>query len=283
VNGIDSIEPLPMPFMELLTERLRLYFVTGGMPEVVADWFDRSDTEKMERIMSGILASYEIDFSKHLSPSMTRRAARVWNTLPSQMSKENRKFQYKVVKEGANARDYEEAIDWLCRVSLMYRVIRCRAPGLPIVAYDDDGSFKLYAADVGLIRALSKLDASAVTEGDRLFTEFKGALSENYVLNALAMRYDTPIRYWTTYHPSYEVDFLLQHGNHIIPVEVKAGLSNKGKGLAVYGERYADKTPLRVRYSLLNLDLSGDLLNIPLFLADRTPELVDLALKSVRH
>jgi predicted AAA+ superfamily ATPase len=271
-------QPIPAPFFQLLTEKLKLYFITGGMPEAVSEWIDRGDPEKLDRVMRSVLTAYNIDFTKHLTPAMSRKVSRVWASLPSQLAKENKKFQYRLVKDGANARDYEEAIDWLTDVDLAHRVLRCSAPGLPISAYEDAAHFKLYAADVGMLRRLSGLDTSAFAEGDRLFTEFKGALTENYIMEALTAVYDAPLHYWTKPKPAYEVDFLLQHRNEVIPIEVKAGKDNKGKGLAVYGRTYAAKTPLRVRFSMLNLHMKDDLLNIPLFLADRTRQLIDSAL-----
>ncbi|MDR2162699.1 MAG: ATP-binding protein [Clostridiales Family XIII bacterium] len=279
IGDIDRIEPIPEPFFNLLHDRLKLYFVTGGMPEAVAEWIDRTDPGKLEQVIRNIITSYSIDFIKHLTPTMSRRVSRAWESLPSQLSKENKKFQYKLVKNGANARDYEEAIDWLTNVNLVHRVKRCTAPGLPISAYEDESSFKLYAADVGILRSLASLDPSVFGEGHRLFTEFKGALSENYVLQALSAAYDTPMHYWTKLKPAYEVDFILQHRNEIIPIEVKAGTDNKGKSIAFYGKTYAEKTPLRVRFSTMNLHIKDDLLNIPLFLADMTPQLIELAMQ----
>jgi predicted AAA+ superfamily ATPase len=222
-----------------------------------------------------------VDFIKHLEAASARRVVRVWNSLPQQLAKENKKFQYVLVKEGVGARDYEEAIDWLTDVSLAHRVNRIKAPGLPLSAYEDEKAFKFYAADVGLLRRLSNLDPSAYGEGWRLFTEFKGALAENYILQALTASYESKLHYWTTYNPTYEVDFVLQHRNEVIPIEVKSGKDSKGKGLAIYRGKYPEKTGLRIRFSLLNLDLSDDLLNIPLFMADHSKRLIDIALASI--
>jgi predicted AAA+ superfamily ATPase len=172
MNSVDHIEAVPELFFKSFEEKLKLYFVTGGMPEAVAEWIDRGDPEKLDRTIQSILTAYNIDFTKHLSPSMSRRVAKVWSSLPSQLAKENKKFQYGLVKNGANARDYEEAIDWLTSVELAYRVVRCSAPGLPISAYEDASHFKMYAVDVGMLRRLAGLNTSAFGEGNRLFTEF---------------------------------------------------------------------------------------------------------------
>jgi predicted AAA+ superfamily ATPase len=278
LDGVDRIEHIPLPFFSLLTEKMKLYFVTGGMPEAVAVWAERKDPEGVDATLRNILFAYDVDFIKHLEAASAQRVARVWDSLPQQLAKENKKFRYALVKDGAGARDYEDAIDWLTDVSLAHRVNRIKAPGLPVSAYEDERAFKLYAADVGLLRRLSALDPSAYGEGPRLFTEFKGALAENYILQALTASYESKLRYWATYNPTYEVDFVLQHKNDVIPIEVKSGKDNKGKGLAVYRDKYPEKTGLRIRFSLLNLDLSGDLLNIPLFMADHAKRLIDIAL-----
>jgi predicted AAA+ superfamily ATPase len=277
MDSIDRIEQIPAPFFSLFEEKLKLYFIVGGMPEAVAEWIDRSDAEKLDRVLQNILTAYNIDFMKHLSPTMSRRVARVWSSLPSQLARENKKFRYKLVKNGANARDYEEAIDWLKSVQLVNNVPRCTAPGIPISAYEDASSFKLYAADVGMLRRLSALDPSAYGADRQLFTHFRGALSENYILQALSAAYESGLHYWSKQKPPYEVDFIIQHRNDIIPAEVKAGTDSKGKGLAKYREYYAAETPLRIRYSLLNLHKKDDLLNIPIFLADITPRLIEQA------
>jgi predicted AAA+ superfamily ATPase len=282
LDGVDRIEQIPLPFFSLLNEKMKLYFVTGGMPEAVAGWAEHRDSAGVDTTLRNILFAYDVDFIKHLEAASAQRVVRVWNSLPQQLAKENKKFRYMLVKEGVGARDYEEAIDWLTDVSLAHRVNRIKAPGLPLSAYEDERAFKLYAADVGLLRRLSALDPSAYGEGWRLFTEFKGALAENYILQSLTASYESRLRYWTTYNPAYEVDFVLQHKNDVIPVEVKSGKDSKGKGLAVYREKYPDKTRLRVRFSLLNLDLSDDLLNIPLFMADHSKRLIDIALAGMQ-
>jgi predicted AAA+ superfamily ATPase len=186
-----------------------------------------------------------------------------------------------VIKSGASSRDYGEALTWLTDARLTYRVARINSPGLPISAYEDSVAFKLYAADVGLLRSLSNLDMSVFAQGSTLFTGFKGALTENFVLQSLTAAGDVPLRYWSITNPNHEVDFIMQSGMHIIPIEVKAGAESKGKSLGFYKRRYPNQTALRVRYSLLNLDLTDDLLNIPLYLIDQTPQLIDLALATL--
>ena len=195
------------------------------------------------------------------------------------MAKENKKFIYKAVKDGARAREYEDTLQWLCDANLTHRIYRSSAPGLPISAYDDLSAFKLYLVDVGLLRRLSLLAPSAFAEGNRLFVEFRGALSENYVLQALRNQFEAVPRYWTINNPRYEVDFLIQRENDVFPVEVKSETNVKSSSLRKFKEKYEDKVKLRIRFSLSNLRLDDDLLNIPLFMADYSDKLIGMALK----
>ena len=203
----------------------------------------------------------------------------IWNSIPSQLARENKKFLYKVVKEGARAREYEDALQWLVDANLVKKIYRSTAPGLPLAAYDDLSAFKIYMADVGLLRRLSMLSPTAFGEGNRLFTEFKGALSENYVLESLVNQLEVTPRYWSQNNPPYEVDFIIQMENEIIPVEVKADANTEARSLKKYKEKFGDKINLRVRFSLNNLKLDDDLLNIPLFLADEATRLMEIAMK----
>jgi predicted AAA+ superfamily ATPase len=282
INGLDAIEGLPEPFRNLLYDRLKQYFTTGGMPEAVAEWLDRRDTDKLERVLTSILNAYQYDFSEHLDSSMLQKVSAIWQSLPAQLSKENKKFKYNMMKDGASSRDYGEALVWLTDARLAYRVARVNAPGLPVSAYEDPAAFKLYAADVGLLRSLSDLDMGVFAQGSTLLTGFKGALTENFVLQSLAATTGKPLRYWSITNPNNEVDFIMQSGMHVIPIEVKAGAVSKGRGLGAYKRRYPNQTTLRIRYSLLNLDLTDDLLNIPLYLVDQTPRLIELALATLR-
>ena len=186
---------------------------------------------------------------------------------------------YKVVKNGARAREYEDALQWLVSAQLVYKIYRNTAPSLPIAAYDDVSAFKIYLADVGLLRRLAKLAPTAFSEGNRLFTEFKGALTENYVLQALLTQFEVTPRYWSQTNPPYEVDFLIQRENDIFPVEVKSEANINSRSLKKFKELFPNQTKLRIRFSLNNLKLDDDMLNIPLFMADYTDKLIELALK----
>jgi len=281
LNNINSIEPIPDAFFNPLCEKLKMYFITGGMPESVRSWAEDQDVELMQQALSNILGAYERDFAKHLEPKDFPKISMIWKSIPSQLARENKKFIYNAVKEGARAREYEDALQWLCDANLACKIYRSSAPGLPISAYDDLSAFKLYVVDVGLLRRLSQLAPSAFGEGNRLFVEFKGALSENYVLQSLRNQFEVTPRYWTTDHPRYEVDFLIQRENDIIPVEVKSADNVESRSLKKFKEKYGDKVHLRVRFSLANLRIDGDVLNIPLFMADQADRLIGLAAKNL--
>lgn len=279
MSSIERIEPIPEAFFNPLYEKLKMYFVTGGMPEAVRSWTQDRDVELMQQVLSNILVAYERDFSKHPDPKDFPKISTIWKSIPSQLARENKKFIYKVVKEGARAREYEDALQWLCDANLTYKIYRSTAPGLPISAYDDLSSFKIYMVDVGLLRRLSLLAPSAFGEGNRLFVEFKGALSENYVLQALQNQFEALPRYWTIDNPRFEVDFLIQRENDILPVDVKSESNVESKSLKKYKEKYSDKAKLRIQFSLNNLRLDDDLLNIPLFMADYTDIIIGKALE----
>jgi uncharacterized protein len=279
--GIEEIAPIPEIFFNPLVEKLKLYFVTGGMPESVVAWSEEHDSGRVQVVLKKLLDSYALDFSKHTPVKDIPKLGMVWNSLPSQLARENKKFLYGLVKEGARARDYEDSIRWLENAGLVNKVYRCAKPGLPLSAYEDLSAFKLYAADVGILRRLSQLDPSAFGDGARLFTEFKGALTENFVFQSLSRSFDVAPRYWSSGNDA-EVDFLLQRKNDIIPVEVKSDKNVRSRSLALYGERYRETTKIKLRFSLRNLSLDGDILNLPLFLIDHLDRLLGLAMTTSR-
>jgi len=279
MGSLDTIAPLPDAFFNPLYEKLKMYFITGGMPESVKIWTEYRDVDRMQQALSNIHRAYERDFAKHLEPKDFPKISLIWKSIPSQLARENKKFIYRAVKDGARAREYEDALQWLCDANLTYKIFRSTAPGLPISAYDDISAFKIYMADVGLLRRLALLAPSAVAEGSRLFVEFKGALSENYILQALVHQFEAMPRYWSMNNPNHEVDFLVQRENKIYPVEVKSGLPMESKSLKKFKELYADDVGLRLRFSLNTLRLDNDLLNIPMFMADYVDRLIVLAEK----
>ena len=279
MDSIDEISPIADAFYNPLYEKLKMYFVTGGMPESVLMWTENKKVQKIQEALSNILQSYEADFGKHPNVNEFPKITLIFKSIPSQLAKENKKFLFKVVKEGARAREYEDALQWLVNGQLVHKIYRCNKPNLPIAAYDDLSAFKIYLSDVGLLRRLSQLDPSAFIEGNRLFTEFKGALSENYILQALVNQFEVTPRYWSQNNPPYEVDFLIQRANDIFPIEVKANTNTKATSLKKYKELFKEQTKLRVRFSLDNLRLDEDMLNIPLFLADKPDKLIGLPLQ----
>ena len=279
LDQINTLEPLPDAFFNPLYEKLKMYYITGGMPEPVLMWTQARDVGAMQEALSDIIGAYERDFAKHSDVSEFPKISMIWRSLPSQLARENKKFLYRVVKEGARAREYENALQWLVDARLVHKVYRSSAPGLPVSAYDDLSAFKIYLVDVGLLRRLAMLSPTAFGEGNRLFTEFKGALTENYVLQALVMQFEVLARYWSQSNPPYEVDFLVQRDNDIFPVEVKSEANTDSKSLRKFKELFGDRVKLRIRFSLNNLKLDGDALNIPLFMADHSQRLIGLALE----
>lgn len=279
LDSIETLESIPDAFFNPLYEKLKMYYVTGGMPESVRMWTEARDVAIMQEALADIIGAYERDFAKHPGVSEFPKISMIWKSIPSQLARENKKFIYKAVKEGARAREYEDALQWLVDARLVYKIYRSSAPGLPVSAYDDLSAFKIYLVDVGILRRLAMLAPTAFGEGNRLFTEFKGALTENYVLQELATQFEVVPRYWSKSNPPYEVDFLLQRENDIFPVEVKAETNTNSRSLRKFKELYGDRVKLRIRFSLDNLKLNNDVLNIPLFMAGHTDRLIGLALE----
>ncbi len=277
LDTIDSIEKIPDAFFNPLYEKLKMYYITGGLPESVLMWTKERDSELMIKSLNNIIEAYERDIAKHPNIKEFPKISMIWRSLPSQLSRENKKFIYKVVKEGARAREYEDALQWLVDANLVNKVYRVTAPRIPLSAYDDLSAFKIYLMDVGLLNRLSLLSPLAFSEKNRLFTEFKGALTENYVLQSLIPQFEVTPKYWSD--NNYEIDFIVQKDNEVIPIEVKAETNTKSKSLQKFKEKYNDDIKLRVRFSFDNLKLDNGVLNIPLFLADYTNKLITIALE----
>ncbi|MBO5478693.1 MAG: ATP-binding protein [Clostridia bacterium] len=274
MRNIDKIEPIPEIFFKQLEEKLKAYFIIGGMPEAVFSWVNEKDIEQVNKIQSSILKSYENDFAKHVENSEANKISLIWNSIPSQLSKENKKFLYQTVKEGARAREYENSLNWLNDANLISKVYNIKKADIPLKAYHDLSAFKIYMNDVGLLRRMSNIDSKIIIEGNRLFEEFKGALTENYILNMLNTVYENVPNYFT--FDKHEIDFMIQTQNQIVPIEVKAGTSTNNKSLSKYNEKY--DTNLSIRLSLNNLSLDGKILNIPLFLVEHIEELIKIAM-----
>jgi predicted AAA+ superfamily ATPase len=271
VEKMTTLAELPLIIFNRLAESYRKYLITGGMPKVVADFLENKGLESVEENQQKIMNAYALDFAKHAETKDIPKITAIWNSIPSQLSRENHKFLYKLVKPGARAREYEDALLWLQHAGLVYRVFANTKPNLPLSAYDDLTAFKIYLSDVGLLRCLSQLPPDILLGNSHLFTEFKGAIAENFVLQSLVTQFHVKPRYWTS-ERNAEVDFIIQHDTEIIPIEVKSAHSVAGKSLAVYDNLYSPK--LRIRYSLNNLKKDGNLLNIPVFLADWTKSIL---------
>ena len=273
IENMSEIAPLPEIVMGRVGEAYRRYMVCGGMPAAAKAMLEKNSVQEIENIQKYILTAYALDFSKHAPGKDIPRIAAVWNSIPSQLAKENRKFVYKLVKPGARAREYEDALLWLEHAGMIYRVFCSSKPGLPLCAYDDLSAFKIYMCDSGLLRAMSHLPIEVFWSENVLYKEFKGALAENMVLQALVNQFDVQPRYWTS-DATAEVDFLLQKDASIISVEVKSGTRTGGKSLGIYIDRF--NSNLALRFSMNNLKRDGAIINIPLFLADWTDKLLGL-------
>ena len=264
MDSLEKIEKIPDIFFNQLEEKLKAYFIIGGMPEAVSAWVNEKDMELVNKIQDNILSAYESDFSKHTQDSEANKISLIWNSVPSQLAKENKKFLYQVVKEGARAREYENALNWLNDANLIYKIYNVTKTDFPLKAYNDLSAFKIYMNDVGLLRKMSNLDSKIVVEGDKLFEEFKGAFTENYVLNMLSSTLNSVPNYYT--FDRNEIDFIIQYKNNIVPIEVKANKSTNNTSLTKYNEKFNNE--LSVRFSMNNLSKDGKILNIPLFLIE---------------
>lgn len=250
-------------FHSKLQEYLRQYFYIGGMPEVVLSFITNKDFSKVRQLQQNILESYDRDFSKHAPITDVPRIRMVWKSIPSQLSKENRKFIYGSLKEGARAKDFELAIEWLKDAGLIYKVNRTKKGELPLTAYEDLSAFKLFVVDTGLLCAMSNLPPKVLLDGNTLFTDYKGALTEQYVLQQLKCIKDLCIYYWSADNSRGEIDFLLQYEAEVIPVEVKAEENLQSKSLRTF----IDKHPQLhgIRFSMSNYREQDWLTNYPLY------------------
>ena len=264
MKSINKIENIPDIFFNQLEEKLKAYFIIGGMPEAVNVWVNEKNMELVNNVQENILKAYESDFSKHTENNEANKISLIWNSIPSQLAKENKKFLYQTIKEGARAREYENALNWLNDANLIYKIYNVKKPSIPLIAYNDLSSFKIYMNDVGLLRRMSNLNSRIVVEGNRLFEEFKGAFTENYILNMLCTIFDTVPNYFT--FDRHEIDFIIQHENKIIPIEVKSGNSTNNASLTRYNEKFNNE--LSIRFSMNNLKRDEKILNIPLFLVE---------------
>jgi hypothetical protein len=250
-------------FKQTYIDALKQYYFVGGMPEAVQSFIENKDFSEVRDIQKRILAAYEQDFSKHAPNEIVPKIRMVWNSIPSQLAKENKKFVYGLVREGGRAKEYETAIMWLTDCGLVHKVSRVNAGGIPLRAYEDLRAFKLFVLDVGLLSCMTGLRQRTLLDGNDLFVEFKGALTEQYVCQQLKTIDDLGVYYYTNDRGSCEVDFVVDTGEMIVPVEVKAEVNLKAKSLKTYREKYAPE--LSVRTSMADYKQEEGLVNLPLY------------------
>ena len=264
VQLLDSQDyPMITPFKQTYIDALKQYYFVGGMPEAVQSFVEEKDFNEVRSIQKRILAAYEQDFSKHAPIEIVPKIRMVWNSIPSQLAKENKKFIYGLVREGGRAKDYEAAIMWLCDCGLVHKISRVNAAGIPLKAYEDLKAFKLFIVDVGLLGCMTGLRQRTLLDGNDLFSEFKGALTEQYVCQQLQSIDDLSVYYYTNDRGSCEVDFILDTGDQVVPVEVKAEVNLKAKSLKTYHEKFAPA--ISVRTSMADYRKEDWLVNLPLY------------------
>ncbi|KGP77267.1 ATPase [Desulfosporosinus sp. Tol-M] len=258
-------------FKQTYIDMLKYYYYVGGMPEVVHSFSQNKDFVEVQEIQQRILDAYEQDFSKHAPHDVVPRIRTLWNNIPAQLTKENKKFIYGLIKEGARAKEYEQAMLWLTDCGLVHKVYRVNAPRLPLKAYEDMKAFKLFLVDVGLLSRMVRLKQSTLLDGNELFKEFKGALTEQYVLQQLMTIKELETYYWTNDRGNAEIDFVVDDGSAVIPIEVKAETNLKAKSLKTYQEKFQPK--LSIRTSMTDYMREARLLNLPLYAIEVIPML----------
>lgn len=250
-------------FRGQLIDCLRQYYFVGGMPGVAQTFVDTQDFGKVRDAQSDLLAFYEQDFSKHATPLLSERLRQVWNSVPAQLAKENRRFVFGQVRQGARAKDLGLAIQWLSDCGLIHVIHNLSKPGYPLKAYEELNTFKIYLLDVGLLGAMSGLDARSIVEGNRIFTEFKGTMTEQFVAQQLFAVTDYTPFYYAAPNSRMEIDFVIQTGEGVVPVEVKAEENLQAKSLRVFHDKYAPRAS--VRLSMSGFREQDWLTNVPLY------------------
>lgn len=250
-------------FKDKFISYLREYYFIGGMPAAVNKYIETKDYKKVRNVQLKLLQAYEEDFSKHAPNDIVPRLKMLWNSIPAQLAKENKKFIYGLIKEGARAKEYELALSWLIDCGLVYKIDRVTKPNIPLIAYQDTSAFKLYVLDIGILGAMTRINEKILLEGNEIFTEFKGSFTEQFVLTELKSNKDIPIFYWSAEKATAEIDFVIQLGTNVIPIEVKASENLQAKSLKIFIEKY--KTTKNVRTSMSNYRKEEKLINIPLY------------------
>jgi len=265
--------PLIHSFKSALINLLKQYLYIGGMPEVVLNYVNNSDFQTVRNLQEKILVAFEMDFSKHAPAEIIPRINMLWKSIPSQLAKDNKKFIYGVIRQGARAREYEQALLWLTDFGLIHKISRIEKPAIPISSYEDLSAFKIYLVDIGLLGALSKIDAKTLLEGNQYFTEFKGSLTEQYVLQELWSSNHFDPYYWTASKGNAEVDVIFQWKNYPLPLEIKASENLQAKSLKHYYQKY--KPLIALRTSLADYRKEDWLINIPLYMLSQLPHILN--------
>ncbi|MCM1122826.1 MAG: ATP-binding protein [Eubacterium sp.] len=250
-------------FRQFFVDTLKQYYFVGGMPEAVLRFSENRDFNEVREVQQRILDAYEQDFSKHAPNEIVPKIRMVWNSIPSQLAKENKKFIYGLVREGARAKDYEIAIMWLSDCGLVHKISRINAPNLPLKAYEDFKAFKLFLVDVGLLGCMTGLKQDILLDKNDMFKEFKGALTEQYVMQQFATLEGLNLYYYTNDRGSCEIDFVVDHGGNVVPVEVKAEINLKAKSLKTYREKF--HPPISIRTAMTDYKKENGLVNLPLY------------------
>jgi len=268
LNNVSDIKPIDDVFHNELLNDLRLYFYIGGMPEAIKLYSEDKDLSKIRKIHEDILKGYENDFRKHTGKSETIKIINIWRAIPSQLAKENKKFQYSEISKYARAREYNEIITWLEDAGLVYKSYNIKIPKLPLSGYREENIFKLFLLDVGLLGTMLNLSPKTIIDGNLLFSEYNGAYTENYVAQELISAGFRDLYYWTSERIA-EIDFVISYNENIYPLEVKAGNSKKKKSLKVYGEKY--KHSILSRSTTRNFKHDGEIYNYPLYAVNKFP------------
>ncbi len=269
-NDFDMIRS----FKQTYIDALKHYYYVGGMPEVVQAFVENHDFNEAREIQKRILTAYEQDFSKHAPHDIVPKIRLLWNSIPSQLAKENKKFIYGLVREGARAKDYETAIMWLSDCGLIHKISRVNSPGIPLRAYEDLKAFKLFLLDVGLLSCMVGLHQTILLDGNELFVEFKGALTEQYVCQQLKTIEDLGVYYYTNDRGSCEIDFIVDSGKMVAPLEVKAEINLRAKSLKTYRDKYSPQ--IAIRTSMSDYKIEDGLVNLPLYAIEQIGEAMDI-------
>ncbi len=280
IEETQNVKPYAVPLHNELIDLLREYYFTGGMPEVVDHFVKSGNLLEVREIQKEIIDSFVLDFSKHANPSDIRKISLIWDSIPSQLARENKKFTFSAIKKSARGRDYKNAIEWLSDAGLVLKSYLMPTVKHPLKGYINRNAFKVFVLDIGILGAMARISPESVAKGNKLFDEYKGAFVENYVAQQLSTHHDIELSYWKREGKKAELDFLFEYQDNIFPLEAKSGINPKSKSLQSYKEQYSPE--ILSRTTLLNLKKDGQILNYPLYAISLFPRLRDRS-KITRH